>query len=76
MRKMITLSLPTAIVGEILGHLEDGVEVWSNTEEYLSSGSVVTPCFVTECSSIREASRMKKLYADTISLIEKTVKTS
>ena len=75
MRKMITLSLPTEVVGEILNHLEDGVEVWRNTEEYISSGSVVTPCFVAECSSIRKARRMKKLYEETISLIEETVKT-
>ncbi len=75
MRKMITLSLPTEVVGEILNHLEDGVEVWRNTEEYLSGGCVVTPCFVAECSSIRKARRMMTLYEETISLIEKTVKT-
>ena len=58
---MITLSLPTEVVGEILNHLEDGVEVWRNTEEYISSGFVVTPCFVAECSSIRNYMRRRFL---------------
>jgi len=74
MRKMITLSLPTEVEGEILNHLEDGVEVWRNTEEYLSSGCVVTPCFVAECSSIRKARRMKRLYNGAISTIERVLK--
>jgi len=74
MRKMITLSLPIEVVGEILNHLEDGVEVWRNTEEYLSSECVVTPCFVAECSNIRKARRMKRLYDKAISTIESVVK--
>jgi hypothetical protein len=32
-----------------------------NTEEYLASGSVVAPCVVAECSSIRKARRMIKI---------------
>jgi hypothetical protein len=71
MRKMITLTLPVAVVGEILNHLRDGVEVWRDTEEYLASGSVVAPCVVAECLSVRKARKMMKLYEETISVIEK-----
>lgn len=71
---MITLSLPTEVVGEILNHLEDGVEVWRNTEEYLSNGCVVTPCFVADCYSIRKARRMMRLYDGAISTIKSVVK--
>ena len=71
MRKMITLTLPVAVVGEILNHLRDGVEVWRDTEEYLASGSVVAPCVVAECSSVSKTRRMIKLYEETISVIER-----
>jgi len=74
MKKRITLSLPTEVVSEILNHLEDGVEVWRNTEEYLASGSIVAPCFIANCSSIRKARRMIRLYHGAISTIEKLIK--
>ena len=66
---MITLTLPSDIVDEFLNHLHDGVEIWRDTEEYLASGSVVAPCVVAECSSVRKARRMIKLYEETISVI-------
>jgi len=67
MSKMITLTLPSAAVPEILNDLYDGLEVWKNTEEYLDSGSVVAPCVVAECSSVGKSRRMIKLYEETIS---------
>lgn len=73
MRKMVTLTLPSDIVDELLNHLYDGVEVWKDTEEYLASGSVVTPCVVAECSSVRKARKMMRLYEETVSLIENKV---
>jgi len=74
MRKMTTLSLPMEVVGEILNHLEDGVEVWRNTEEYLASGSIVAPCVIANCSSFRKARRMIRLYNGAISTIERVLK--
>jgi hypothetical protein len=71
MNKMTTLTLPSAAVPEILNDLYDGLEVWRNTEEYLDSGSVVAPCVVAECSNVRKARRMIRLYEETISVIEK-----
>lgn len=73
MSKMITLTLSADIADEILNHLYDGVEVWRDTEEYLASGSVVAPCVVAECSSVRKARQMMKLYETTISLIENKI---
>lgn len=70
MRKMVTLALPSAMLDVILADLYDGLEVWRDTEEYLDSGCVVAPCVVAECSSVREARRMLRLYEKTISLIE------
>jgi len=70
MRKMINLELPAPIVTEILDDLYDGLDVWRNTEEYLE-GSVVAPCCVADCSSVRKARKMIKLYEETISVIEK-----
>jgi len=72
MSKMITLTLPSAVVPEILNDLYDGLEVWKNTEEYLDSGSVVVPCVTAECSSVRKSRRMIKLYKETISVIERS----
>jgi hypothetical protein len=69
MSKMITLTLSSDIVDELLNHLYDGVEVWKDTEEYLTSGSVVAPCVVAECSSVRKARQMMRIYEETISLI-------
>ena len=74
MRKMINLSLPTEMIGEILNHLEDEVEVWKNTEEYLASGSIVAPCFIANCSSVRKARSMIRLYNGAISTLEKLLK--
>jgi hypothetical protein len=73
MRRIINLELPAPIVTEILNDLYDGLDVWRNTEEYLASGSVVAPCVVAECSSIRKAHKMIRLYKETISLIENKV---
>ena len=70
MSKMITLTLPSDIVDEIINNLYDGVEVWRDTEEYLASKSVVAPCVIAECSSARKARRMLKLYQEAISVIE------
>ena len=74
MQKMITLSLPTEILDEILNNLQDGLEVWRNTEEYLASGSIVSPCVIAKCSSVSKARRMTKLYDKTISTLESVVK--
>ena len=71
MNKMTTLTLPSAAVPEILNDLYDGLEVWRNTEEYLDSGSVVALCVIAECSNVRKARRMIRLYEETISAIEK-----
>jgi len=71
MGKMITLTLPSAAVPEILNDLYDGLEVWRNTEEYLDSGSVVAPCVVAECSRVSKARRMIKLYEETISAMKR-----
>lgn len=73
MSKTITLTLPYEIVDEFLNHLHDGVEVWRDTEEYLSSGSIMAPCIVAECSRVSKARRMIRLYKETISLIENKV---
>jgi hypothetical protein len=70
MSKTITLTLPCEIVDEFLNQLHDGVEVWKNTEEYIE-GIVVAPCYVADCSSVRKARRMIKLYEETISVIER-----
>lgn len=70
MSKMITLTLPSEIVDDFLNHLHDGVEVWRDTEEYLSSGSIVAPCIVAECSSVRKARRMIRIHEEAIALIE------
>lgn len=74
MRKMITLSLPTEVVDEILNNLEDGLEVWRNTEEYLASGSIVASCIIAKCSNVCKAHRMVKLYEKAISTVETIVK--
>ena len=74
MSKMITLTLPSAAVTEILNDLYDSLEIWKNTEEYLDSESVVAPCFVADCLSVRKARKMVKLYEKTISLIEGMVR--
>jgi len=71
MRKMTILALPYAALDVILADLYDGLEVWKNTEEYLDNGCVVAQCVVAECSSVREARKMLRLYGKTISLIEK-----
>jgi hypothetical protein len=71
MSKMITLTLPSEIVDDFLNHLHDSVEVWRDTEEYLSSGSIVAPCMVAECSSVRKAQRMIRIHEGAIALIEK-----
>jgi hypothetical protein len=71
MRRTVNLALPYAALDVILADLYDGLEVWKNTEEYLDSGCVVAPCVIAECSSVREARGMRKLYEKTISLIEK-----
>jgi hypothetical protein len=71
MSKMITLTLPAAAVPEILNDLYDGLEVWKNTEEYLDSGSVMAPCVIAECSSVRKSRNMIKLYDETISIIKR-----
>ena len=76
MSKTITLTLPCEIVDEFLNHLRDGIEVWRDTEEYLASGSAMAPCVVAECSSVRKAHRMIKLYDETISVIEGAVKSN
>jgi len=73
MSKMITLTLPSAAVPEILNDLYDGLEVWKNTEEYLDSGSLVAPCVVAECSKVSKARKMIKLYEETITVIENKV---
>jgi hypothetical protein len=70
MSRMINLTLPAEITSEILNYLRDGVEVLTNTEEYLASGSVVAPCEVAGCSSIRKVRRMLKLYEGAITVIE------
>jgi hypothetical protein len=72
MSKMVSLTLPCDIVDEILNDLYDGLEVWRNTEEYLE-GIVVAPCCVADCSSVRTARRMIRLYEDTIPLIEEKI---
>ena len=53
--------------------LYDGVEVWRNTEKYIVNGNSVAPCVVADCSSVRKARRMMKLYEETILVIEKAV---
>jgi len=73
MRKLINLTLPYAAAPEILNDLYDGLEVWRNTEEYLDSGSVVAPCVIAECSSVRKARQMMRLYEETISLLENKI---
>ena len=73
MSKTITLTLPREIVDEFLNHLHDGIEVWRDTEEYLASGSVMAPCVIAECSSVRKARKMMRLYEGTVSLIENKV---
>jgi hypothetical protein len=72
MSKMISFALPSDISVEILNDLYDGLEVWKNTEEYLE-GIVVAPCCVADCSSVRKARRMIRLYEDTIPLIEEKI---
>ena len=71
MGKMITLTLPSVAVDAILNEFYDSLEVWRDTEEYLVSGSVVAPCVVAECSSVRKARKMMNLYEETISVIER-----
>jgi hypothetical protein len=53
--------------------LYDGVEVWMNTAEYIVNGNFVAPCVVADCSSVKKARRMMKLYEETILVIEKAV---
>ena len=74
MRKIITLSLSNEMISEILNHLTDGLEVWRNTEEYLASGSIVSPRVIANCSSVSNAHRMIKLYNEAISTIESVIK--
>ncbi|MBA7537698.1 hypothetical protein ES705_29967 [subsurface metagenome] len=74
MRKNIDLTLPYEMVVEILNNLYDGLEVWRDTEEYLASGTIVSPCVITKCSSVRKARRMTRLYHGAISTIEKLLK--
>ena len=74
MRKIITLSLSNEMISEILNHLTDGLEVWRNTERYLASNSIVSPCVIAKCSSVSNAHRMIKLYEETISTIERVIK--
>jgi hypothetical protein len=74
MRNTITLTLQAEIVDEFLCYLHDGVEVWMDTIEYLASGSSIAPCVTAECSNIKKAWRMMRLYTDTISTIKKAVK--
>jgi hypothetical protein len=73
MSKMITLTLPSVAVDAILNESYDSLEVWRDTEEYLASGSVVAPCVVAECSSVRKARQMIRLYKETISLIQNKI---
>ena len=74
MDKKVTVSLSAAVMGDILDHLRDGVEVWRNTVEYLASGCIVAPSVVAECSSGRKARQMMNLYEEAISVIEKAAK--
>jgi len=74
MSRMITLTLPSDIVSEVLNHLTDGLEIWRDTEEYLASGSVVAPCVIGQCSSVTKARRVMRLYEGAISTIERAVK--
>jgi len=73
MRKMMTLTLPVTVVSEILNHLRDGVEVWRDTAEYIANGNFVAPCVVADCTSVKKARSMMKLYEEAISVIEKAV---
>jgi hypothetical protein len=74
MRKNVDLTLPYEMAVEVLNNLYGGLEVWRNTEEYIAGGSIVAPCFIAECSSVRKARRMIRLYDVAISTIEKLLK--
>ena len=54
--------------------LYDDEDVWRNTAEYIVDVAIVTPCVVADCSSIRKARRMIRLYEEAIWVIEKVVK--
>jgi len=71
MDKIVILKLPMSFVDELLGCLDNEIDDWENTKNYLEGNINPDTPYVRECNDENEAEQLENYYREIKKQIEK-----